>query len=437
MDSTNRTVYPVNTSFIDRRRFLRTTGRTASVVSAACAFAPAILSAQASARTIGVGCIGVGTRGGDLLNAVVAAPNAKVVAVSDVYGPHRQKGLDSSRNPDAKGYVDYRDLLADPKVDAVIIATPDHWHCQMVLDAVQAGKDIYCEKGFSRTLEEAKRMRDALQRSKVVFQLGHQARQATCALQAKELMAQGILGPVTLVRTGRFKASDPAHPNWRWYGYYEKWDRPDPADVVKQLDWERWLGPAPRIPWNERHFWHWRCYYAYGTGYAGDLLSHELDFVQYLLGHGIPDTCSCSGINALLRDDREVPDTWVATYEFETLGRTVTFTGSMNTTASQPVEICGRDATLRFDAIAHDVSTFEILPARHARTAVLPKGYERGKTSPQPNHMVDWIQCIQSRATPKCSTSEAFIEAATSLMSLVSQRQKRLVRWDPVKEEIV
>lgn len=421
---------------LNRRQFLRTTGQAASL-AAASTFAPAILSAQSPGRTIGIGCIGLGTRGGDLINAVVAVPGVKVVAVCDAYGPHRQKGVERSRNPDVKSYVDYRELLADKNVDAVIIATPDHWHCQMVLDAVQAGKDIYCEKGFSRTLAEAKRMREALKGSRVVFQLGHQARQATCALQAKELIAQDILGPITLVRTGRFKASDPAHPNWRWYGYYEKWDHPDPAQVVKEVNWDLWLGPAPRIPWNERHFWHWRCYYAYGTGYAGDLLSHEMDFVQYLLGHGIPDNCYCAGLNALLRDDREVPDTWMAAYQFTKPARTVTFTGSMVTTSSQPVEICGRDATLRFDAIAHDVSTFQILRARHNRNADLPKGYERGKTPQQPNHMMDWVNCIRSRGTPKCSTDEAFIETATFLMSLVSQREQRLVRWDPAREEIV
>jgi predicted dehydrogenase len=270
----------------------------------------------------------------------------------------------------------------------------------------------------------------------VVFQLGHQARQATCALQARELIAQDILGPITLVRTGRFKSTEPTHPNWRWYGYYDQWNRPDPAQVAKDVNWELWLGPAPRIPWNERHFWHWRCYYAYGTGYAGDLLSHELDFVQYLLGHGIPDTCACLGLNALLRDDREVPDTWAATYQFEKPGRTVTFTGSMNTTDSQPVTICGRDATLRFDAIAHDVSSFEITPADYYKRPDLPKGYERGKTPPQPNHMVDWVNCIRSRGTPKCSTDEAFIETATFLMSLVSQQERRVVRWDAAREEI-
>jgi len=426
-----------NQPTLNRRQFLRTTGQTATTLVAGSAVTPSILSAPSPAQPIGVGCIGLGTRGGDLINAVVHVPGVKVVAVCDVYEPHRAKGIERSRNADVKAYEDYRDLLADPNVDAVVIATPDHWHCQMVLDAVQAGKDIYCEKGFSRTLAEAKRMRDALKQSRVVFQLGHHARQATCALQAKELIAQGILGPVTLVRTGRFKSSDPAHPNWRWYGYYEQWDRPDPAEVVKQVNWDSWLGSAPKIAWNERHFWHWRCYYAYGSGYAGDLLSHELDFVQYLLGHGIPDNCYCGGLNALLHDDREVPDTWVATYQFEDLGRTVTFTGSMNTTGNQPVEVCGRDATLRFDAIAHDVKDFEILPARHNRNSDLPQGYERGKTPQQPNHMVDWVECIRSRGTPKCSTDEAFIETATFLMSLISQQQQRLVRWDAVREEIV
>jgi len=250
-----------DTSILNRRQFLRTTSEATLALAAATSFAPALVSGASPGNTIGVGCIGLGTRGGDLIEAVAHVPNVKVVAVSDVYGPHRQKGVQRSLNPEAKAYVDYRELLADRNVDAVVIATPDHWHCQMVLDAVKAGKDIYCEKGFSRTLAEAKLMRDALKKSKVVFQLGHHARQATCALQAKELIAKDILGPITLVRTGRFKSTEPEHPNWRWYGYYDQWERPDPAKVLKEVNWDLWLGSAPKIPWNERHFWHWRCYY--------------------------------------------------------------------------------------------------------------------------------------------------------------------------------
>jgi predicted dehydrogenase len=167
------------------------------------------------------------------------------------------------------------------------------------------------------------------------------------------------------------------------------------------------------------------------------LLSHELDFVQYLLGHGIPDTCSCTGLNALLKDDREVPDTWAAVYEFEKLGRTVTFTGSMNTNVGQPVEICGKQATLRFDAIAHDANHFTIQREGYNKRADLPTEYERGKTPPQPNHMQDFFNCVRSRGTPKCDASEAFIETATFLMSVEAFHKKRQVRWDSVKEEIV
>lgn len=423
-------------SFLDRRDFLHKSGQVATTV-AATAVAPYVLAGSLPSRTIGVGCIGVGTRGGDLMNNVVKVPNVKVTAVCDVYGPHRQKGIERSGNPDVKSYVDYRDLLNDRNVDAVIIATPDHWHCQMLLDAVKAGKDIYCEKGFAKTLDEAKQMRDALRASNVVFQLGHQARQATCALQAKELIQQNQLGPITLVRTGRYKPSAPGRPNWRWYGYYDQWKRPDPSKVQKEVNWDLWLGPAPKIPWNERHFWHWRCYYAYGTGYAGDLLSHEMDFVQYLLGHGVPDSCSCTGMIALLDDDREVPDTWVANYQFESPARTVTFSGSMNASGSQPVEIMGRDATLRFDGIAHDVRNFDITRAYHNRDTTLPSGYQEGLTPRQPDHMTDWVNCIRERGTPKCSTEEAFIETATFLMSLESQQQQRPVRWNAATEEIV
>ena len=420
-----------------RREFLKTTTQSAVALAALAGAAPAVLAAKSPNETIGVGQIGLGTRGGDLINTIVYVPGVKVTAICDVYGPHRQKGVERSQNPDVKTYVDYREMLADKNVDAVVVSAPDHLHCQMVLDAIKAGKDIYCEKGFSRTLPEAKLMRDAIKKSSIVFQLGHQARQATCALQAKELIAAGKLGPVTLVRTGRYGNLPLGQNIWRWYGYYDAWEHPDPAKVAKDVDWTRWLGASPKIDFNERHFWHWRCYWNYGTGQAGDLLSHEMDFVQYILGYGIPDTCMCGGLNALLKDDREVPDTWNAVYQYEQRGCTVTFDASMNTSIGQPVEICGKEAALRFDGIAHDAAGFTILPEKFNKNAALPTGYEKGKTPSQPNHMQDFFNCVRSRGTPKCPVDEAFIETATFLMSVEAWKQKRQVRWDPVKEEIV
>jgi predicted dehydrogenase len=396
------------------------TRRDFLAIGAAAVAAPAILrGADLATEPVRIGHIGTGTRGWGLIKYTGAIPEAKVVAVCDVYGPHLARGLAAAGNPGAKSYHDYRDLLADRKVEAVVIATPDHWHEKMVIDAVAAGKAVYCEKGLTTSIAAAKRMRAAVKKAGTVFQLGHQGRQLPATAEAGRLIREGRIGPVTLIHIGRFFNGTKERAPWRWFGDYSEYNRPDPAGVIKQLDWGKWLGPAPKIDFNERHFWHWRCYYAYGTGYAGDLLSHETDFVQYLLGHGIPDSCISAGQIALLRDDREVPDTWSAIYHYEKLGRTVTFTGSMTTTASQPVEICGRDATLRFDDIAHNVTKFDVIPAGYKEQAVRLPSYQRGKTPPQPNHMEDWVNCIRSRGTPKCSTDE---------------RPRSSCRWRPSSE---
>lgn len=419
-----------------RRAFLKTAGLASTIATGLPRIASSAVASTVLNETVGVGCIGLGTRGGDLIRDIVKVPGVKVTAVCDVYKPHLAKGADRSLNKEVKSYVDYQDLLADKNVDAVVIATPDHWHTSIVLDDVSAGKDIYCEKGWARTVAEAKQMRQAITEANIVFQLGHQARQATCALQAKELIAAGALGPITLIRTGRFGNKPLGQNIWRWYGYYDKWERPDPTEVAKQVDWNRWIGPAPKIPWNERHFWHWRCYWPYGTGQAGDLLSHELDFVQYLSGYGVPDTCMCTGLNAILKDDRDIPDTWNAIYQFEQNGCTVTFDASMNTTTKQSVEVCGKDARLRFDAIAHDATAFEITRESFSK-AKMSDGFKPEKTPLQPSHMADWVNCIRTRGKPKCNVDEAFIETATFCMSVESYKQKRMVRWDPLNEEIV
>jgi predicted dehydrogenase len=422
-----------------RRRFLRAAAALPAVLSGATVLgrAPALLG-ESPEKTIGVGCIGLGTRGGNLIEEVVEVPGVKVVAVCDVYGPHLEKGVEKSKNPEVRKYVDYGDLLADKAVDAVVIAAPDHWHSKMVLDAAGAKKDIYCEKGWTRTIAEAKLMLQAVKKSKVVHQLGHQARAITCGVQAGEVIRQGLLGPVTLVRTGRFGNTPRGRNIWRWYGYYDRWTRPDPAKVVKDVDWARWLGPAEKRPFDFERFWHWRCYWEYGTGQAGDLLSHELDFVQSVLGHGIPDTCVCAGLNAFLKDGREVPDTWNAVFHFEKHDRTVTFDASMNSALQQNPEFRGKDAALVFDGIAHNATTFAVTPeiaCEHKEK--LPAAFDPARTPPQPSHMQDFFDCVRSRGKPKCNEDEAFIETATFLMSVAAYKEKRQVRWDPVKQDIV
>jgi len=418
-----------------RRDFLKSAGAAAAAIAGA----PAFLSARAPNDTIGVACIGIGTRGQNLVEEVVDVPGVKVVTVCDVYKPHLENAARKSGNPDVKRTVEFRDALADKAVDAVVIATPDHWHSTMVIEASKAKKDIYCEKGWTRTIPEAKAMRAAVKANDVVLQLGHQARAIPCGVQAGELIQQGLLGPVTLVRTARFGNTPRGRNIWRWYGYYDRWARPDPAAVVKDVDWERWLGPAEKRPFDFERFWHWRCYWEYGTGQAGDLLSHELDFVQSILRHGIPDACVCAGLNAFLKDGREVPDTWNTIFHFEKHDRTVTFDASMNTATGRPApEFRGKDASLLFDDIAHNATTFSVNPeVACEKPDRLPRGFDPAKAPQLPSHMADFFNCVRSRGKPRCDVDEAFIETATFLLSIAAYKAKRMARWDAEKEDIV
>ena len=405
--------------------------------------APAVLAGAAPTKDpVRVGHIGTGTRGWDLIKYTGGVETAKVVAVCDVYKPHLERGIEAGRNPEAKRYHNYKDLLADPNVEAVIIASPDHWHEQMVIDACNAGKAVYCEKGFTTSVDAAKRMRETIKKNKTVFQLGHQGRQYPSTEEAGRRIRDGEIGPLTMVHVGRYFNGTKERAPWRWYGYYSVYDRPDPAQVIKDLDWEAWLGPAPKIDFNEQHFWHWRCYWPYGTGQAGDLLSHEMDHVQSVLGWGIPDACACTGWNAFYKDGRETPDTWRANYTFEKQDCSVTFEGCMNSSREQPPEYIGKNGRIFFNAIGQDADHFVVYPDTNAfpHMAKPPKPkyvYDPTKAPQWPTHMNDFLNCVRTGGRPKCNEDEAFIEVVTLLMSVQSYHMKREVRWDSAAEQIV
>jgi len=435
---------------LNRRKFLETTGKGAAVLAAASAGAPAVLAAKSPNETVGVGCIGLGVRGGELIQQVAGGPKypaiegARVVAVCDVYKPHLDKGVERSKNPSVRTYRDYKELLADKAVDAVIIATPDHWHSQMVIDAANAGKDIYIEKCWTRTIPEAKAMLAAIKKNKVVMQLGHD-RSSAASIQAAELIKQGVVGPLTFVRMGLFRNREWGKDEWRWYGGYNEYVRPDPAQVERDLDWERWLGSAPKHLFSMEHFWHWRCYWDYGTGIAGDLLSHAFDAVQYILGYGIPETCVCSGQIGLLKDGRECPDIWNVIYEYPKRGCTLTYACTFNSAElPQDTEFRGKDALLKMGRDSFEIYAEKTSKKYHAR---IDKGdiepdkpflkFDPAKTPPQPSHMQDFFHCIRSRKPPKDNEDEAFIEAITCIMSVIAYQQQRMVRWDAEKHEAV
>lgn len=429
---------------ISRRGFVQTTSLTAAGTFTGAISAPSILrGVEPTAQPVRVAQIGIGTRGEMLMRALGSNTSCQVVALCDVYKPHLARGIAPSNNPQVKTFTDYRKMLEDPEIEAVIIATPDHWHEKMLIDCVKGGKDVYCEKGWTTSVESAKRMRKAVKDAKAVMQLGHQGRQLAAADEGRRMIGEDAVGDVTLVNVGRFFNGSSERPPWRWYGTYSNYERPDPDQVVRDLDWEAWLGDAPSIEFNERHFWHWRCYWPYGTGQAGDLLSHEMDHVQSVLRYGIPDTCVTHAHNAFWKDDRQVPDTWLSSYVFEEKDCTVIYQGCMNSRRSQSPEYIGRNGRMIFNSIGQNATMFEIYGDETAhriasRAQAEPTHFFKpGKEHSQPNLMQDFLNCVRTREKPLCDEDEAFIETAVIAMSMESYRRKKQVRWDVAKEEIV
>ncbi|MBT8043907.1 MAG: Gfo/Idh/MocA family oxidoreductase, partial [Verrucomicrobiae bacterium] len=211
------------TSPISRRHFISNTGKTAAAAALVSNVAPSILRGAEPASAdnpIKVAQIGIGTRGMNLVRVAGSKKFCKVIAVCDVYKPHIKRGVELCGNPEVKTYTDYKEMLNDPQIEAVIIATPDHWHEKMLIDCVNAGKDVYCEKGWTTSVDAAKRMRKAVKDNKAVMQLGHQGRQLAAADAARDLIAAGEIGEVTLVNCGRFFNGTEEAPPWRWYGHY-------------------------------------------------------------------------------------------------------------------------------------------------------------------------------------------------------------------------
>jgi hypothetical protein len=241
---------------------------------------------------IGVACIGVGTQGHRLLQWAQAVPNTEIRIICDLYEGNRQRAQKLTRNENVRFVREWEKTVADPNVDVVIVAAPDFWHAPMVIAAAKAKKDIYVEKGLCIKLDEAKKIRKAVTENKVVLQLGHNYNSLPTFHKAREIFQSGVLGKVPLIRTyidrtGPFQ-------EWKFYTDYHISKPPDDASP-ETIDWARFIANAPRRPFDIDRFFTWRCYWDYGTGIAGDLLSHLWDSVNMVAGMGIPESAVTQG----------------------------------------------------------------------------------------------------------------------------------------------
>jgi len=264
-------------------------------------------SARAAASDrVRFGIIGIGMQGSGLLGTAIQLPDVECVAACDLYDGRHVLAREIVR-PNLPVTRRYQELLDNKDIDCLIAAVPDHWHRQVVIDAVSAGKDIYCERPMSHTADDGVAMLDAAKKSGRIVQIGSQRVSSQVCAKAKELIAQGKIGDLMLVE-GWLGRNDPTGA----------WQYPPPPDLsLQNLDWDTWQGRVPKRPLDPKIFARWRCWKEYGTGVAGDLLVHLVSGMNYMLGMNRPPTQAMS-VGGIRRwpDGRNMPDVHAVSYYY-------------------------------------------------------------------------------------------------------------------------
>jgi predicted dehydrogenase len=362
---------------ISRRSFLVASGLTAL----------ASTRAFGANDTVRIGVIGAGQRMKGLLEAADKVGPYQIVAVSDAYAPHRDAIKDRS-NGLATTHLDYREVLQQD-IDAVIIASPDHWHVPMAIDALKAGKDVYLEKPVTHTMEEGTALTKAVRSSKQVLQCGMQQRSWAHFRDAIDLIQAGSLGRVVQVRT------------YWWQNYQRDWPK-KPIDQ-QALDWKLWLGSAPDQPYSEEKFFHWRWFWNFGGGAMTDLFTHWIDLVHWAMRIDQPRQAHMLA-DKYVFEQWDCPDTIQAAFRYP--GFDVVFEGMMSSSIDDGgLEFRGTEATLKINRGGFTVHR-EGVP-REQNPVLTGHSYRDGTI----DHMENFFDCIKSRKEPNAPV-EAGVAAA-------------------------
>ncbi len=419
-----------------RRGFVGSVGVTAGVVSGL--GAPGILHAGSANEKVRLGLIGAGSRGGQLLDSFLPQKDVEIVAIADV--DDRHAGETAERVKKEKGNTaetarDYRAMLDRKDLDAVIIATPDHWHALPTIHAVLAGKDVYVEKPVGHNVAEGKVMIAAARKHNKIVAVGTQQRSSSHFQKAVEIVRSGKLGKVFWIQTWNYENISPTG-----MGKY-----PD-SDPPSQVDYDRWLGPAPKRQFNPNRF-HllFRWFFDYAGGMMSDWGVHLNDIVLWALDAKGPKSVYATGGIMTTDDDRDTPDTLQVVYEFP--GCMLTYSmrkgnGLKLNGHDYGILFCGTDGSLMLDR-----SGFEVIPDR----TVLPYGIklvhgdrpireiglkpESGKgVDGQDAHVRNFLDCLKSRDLPTCDIEIAHRSTNTCHLGNIAYKLGRKLNWDTETE---
>ncbi|MBM3814279.1 MAG: Gfo/Idh/MocA family oxidoreductase [Acidimicrobiia bacterium] len=342
---------------------------------------------------------------GRYVSRVFQKLGAECVALCDVYEPYLEMALNDS--PQARAYGDYRELLDKERgIDAVVIASPDHQHAPMLYATLKAGKDAYLEKPLSRSLEESTAMIEAVRKSKQVVQIGMQRRSAPSILKAKQLIDDGVLGRVTLVKA-----------QWHWNISAKLDNSPLPG----KLDWARFLGNAPKRALEPMRFRRWRYFWDYAGGNMTDQGTHLMDVVQWFMNTGAPKSAVCQGYVAKM-EGAEHPDVFSAVFEYPNFMATWTLDYANSYRNGWSILFLGDKATMMLDDAG-----YKVYAEPWKRDA--PPLHEEKAPVPVETHVENFFACMKSRQDPNCPVEIAARAVAgphLANLAMVSGRKMKL-----------
>jgi len=406
---------------LSRRKFLKGTAAAGAAVGLGLYGGGSVM---ASSRVLGandriligvIGCGGMGT--GHLRDLVNRSKDFKsknrvgVVAVCDIYEPRKNRAKEISG---ADLYHDYRKMLERNDLDAVVIASPDHWHAPMAIDAMEAGKDVYLQKPMSYTWQEAKKIAETAARTGQIVQVGAQSCSDDRWWQANKLIKDGALGKVLWTSSSICRNST----GGEWNYHIDDGASPD------NLDWEAFLGSAPKRPFDPERFFRWRKYWDYSGGIATDLFYHQLSHLEVALGPEFPKRVSAGG-GIYVQHDRDVPDTFHMIVDYPT-DHSVVLCSSMANRQGVSEIIRGHEATMYFEGPG---------------IVVRPEGEFKDKRQeiqvarePRSGHMDNFLECVRSRKQPHLDAEAGCRVMVAIALGVDSYRKERVMKFDPEKQ---
>jgi len=455
-------IYATGVRELDRRSFLKVAGVTTAETLVG---AKVNMLAQAQAEPanpvaandhIQIALIGAGGQGQGDTKTAVEVPGVKLVAVADCYDGR----LEHSKElwgPDIFTTRDYNEILARKDIDAVIVGTPDHWHKQVSVDAMKAGKDVYCEKPMIHLYSDGPEMIETSKQTKRILQIGSQRVSSVIYAKAKELLASGAIGQLNMV-TAR----------WDRNSAMGAWDYTVPLDAsTETCDWPRFLGTAPKIPWNAEHFFQWRKWKAYGSGVAGDLFVHLFSGTHFITGAHGPTRAMATGGLRFWKDGRDVPDVMLGLFDYKegfNLSLRVNFVdggeeseGLIFTGSEGTMEIAGQSVSVnrvpRENDPGYTIETFteamqkrilaehkEKYPPTHFagdppatfEKYAAPHGY-----SDSYDHFKNFFHAVRTRQPVVEDAVFGYRAAGAALLSNLSMERGAVVKWDPDAMKLV